>query len=129
MGIVLAAADAVLLGVGRRFDVLASQLDDGLYECEVLEEFSRILAKIGSTPATTMEGLCVKARAACWTLLGDLDASERCSTAERVGLSIMRDLIRLYRPSLEQPGALTKLVKEIEDNAAASSTRENGQEG
>jgi hypothetical protein len=64
-----------------------------------------------------MEGLFVKARARCWALLGDLDYSEQSPMTERMELSIVRDLIRLHNPSLERPGALKTLVKEIEEAA------------
>ena len=74
-----------------------------------------------ATPATTMEGLYVKARAGCWALLGDLDADEHASADQRMALSIMRDLIRLYQPSLERPGALKKLIEQTIENADAPS--------
>jgi hypothetical protein len=60
-----------------------------------------------------MAGLCVKARAACWALLGDLDPSNQPSTDKRMGLSIIRDLIRVHAPHLEQPGALKQLVADL----------------
>src|ERR1700730_8357632 len=53
-----------------------------------------------------MEGLRVKARAACWARLGDLDPASGSTTDERMALPIIRDLIRLFDPNLEQPGAL-----------------------
>jgi hypothetical protein len=34
-----------------------------------------------------------------------------------MALSMMRDLIRLHAPHLENPGALQRLVKEIEEGA------------
>jgi hypothetical protein len=70
-----------------------------------------------------MEGLCVKARAACWALLGDLNDPAGATTDERMALSIVRDLIRLYHPALEQPGASQQLVKDVE-NAARNSAGE-----
>jgi hypothetical protein len=50
----------------------------------------------------------------CWGLLGDLDAGQSNSN---IAVSIIRDLIRLHEPSLEQPGAIQRLVEEIEQNA------------
>jgi hypothetical protein len=54
----------------------------------------------------------VKARAACWALLGDLDPAGQSTTDKRMALSLVRDLIRLYDPGLERPGALEKLVSD-----------------
>jgi hypothetical protein len=83
-----------------------------------LKEFGRIVDEIVVTPATTIEGLCVKARVGCWGLLGDLDdPGEETPAGERITLSIMRDLIRLRHPDLERPGALAQLVREIEEPA------------
>jgi hypothetical protein len=67
-----------------------------------------------------MEGLFIKAKIGCWALLGDLEPSAQSSTYERMALSIVRDLMRSNRPDLERPGALTKLVQEIEQNAGSS---------
>ncbi|HEY6018893.1 MAG TPA: hypothetical protein VIY48_03090 [Candidatus Paceibacterota bacterium] len=112
------AADNVLFALGREFDTFTEKIDSGLnIPWEALNEFSRVEEQIVATPATTMEGLCVKARAACWALLGDLDSNEQSTTNERMALSIVRDLIRLYNPSLERPGALRRLVTEIEQEA------------
>jgi hypothetical protein len=114
------ATDPVLLALGRKFDALTEKLDSDLnMPWETLAEFSRVEAQIVATPATTIEGLCVKARAACWALLGDLDSNEQSTTDKRMAHSIVRDLIRLYDPSLERPGALKSLVCEIEQPAEA----------
>ena len=53
-----------------------------------------------------IKSLCVKARAACWALLGDLDPMDEPTTDKRMALSIVRDLIRLHDPDLEHAGAL-----------------------
>ncbi|MGB9041412.1 MAG: hypothetical protein WCC81_02945 [Pseudolabrys sp.] len=87
---------------------------------DTLYEFGRVNDAIVAARATTMEGLCVKARVACWARLGDLDAAEDGTAEDRVALSIIRYLIRLYHPHLEQPGALRKLVEDIEQNARRS---------
>ena len=120
----MAGPDAILAMLGRQFDTLAAKLDsDWHVPSETLEEFNRIEAKIIATRATTIEGLCVKARVTCWALLGDLDPNEQSTANERMALSIVRDLIRLCDPSLERPGALKRLVNEIEQ--AAEARRQN----
>ena len=84
---------------------------------DTLYEFGRVHDEVVAARATTMESLCVKARVACWARLGDLDAGEQCTAEDRVVLSMIRDLIRLYHPHLERPGALRKLVEDIDQNA------------
>lgn len=122
------SADLPLLTLGRDFDTLAAKLDHAIatgveFDDELPERLSQIEAEIARTHASTMEGLCVKARAACWALLGDLNDPAGATTDERMALSIVRDLIRLYHPALEQPGALQQLVKDVE-NAARNSAGE-----
>ena len=114
-------ADVVLVALGQRFDALAAQIDHSIdhgsdVAWQALEEAVLIHAEIVATPATTMEGLYVKARAGCWALFGDLDADENSSADHRIALSIMRDLIRLYQPSLERPGALKRLIEHTTEN-------------
>ena len=112
--------DIALLTLGHQFDALSAKLDDGLdIAWETLEEFSQVETQIIATPATTIEGLCVKARVTCWAQLGDLDPSEHSTANERMAFSIVRDLIRLCDPNLEHPGALKSLVREIEQTAEA----------
>jgi hypothetical protein len=91
--------------------------DDGL-----LEQLDRLVSEIATTQASTMQGFCVKARAACWALLGDLDEPGDATTDRRMALSIVRDLIRLYSPGLERPGALKQLAQDIESGAGNSVT-------
>jgi hypothetical protein len=115
-------ADIVLLALGQRFDALAAQIDHTIEHgldiaWATLEEFGRIDAAIVATSATTMDGLYVKARAACWALLGDFDSANQSASGARMAFSMMRDLIRLHAPHLENPGALQRLVKEIEEGA------------
>jgi hypothetical protein len=69
-----------LLALGERFDALAAQIDHAIEHglditWETLEQFGCINAAIVATPATTMQGLYVKARAGCWDLLGDFDSA------------------------------------------------------
>ena len=120
------AADLELTGLGRQFDAVAAKLDRAIehglnIDWSDLKEFGRIVDEIVVTPATTIEGLCVKARVRCWARLGDLDDHGEQSTDEdRMALSIVRDLIRLHHPDLERPGALKRLVEEIEETAVKS---------
>jgi hypothetical protein len=125
-----ASADAHLLTLGRAFDDAATQLDHAMangtdVDWQVLEQLGRLDAKIVGMAAFSMEGLFVKARAACWALLGDLDPAAQSTTDKRMALSMVRDLIRLYDPGLERPGALKKLVEDIESGAGNSVTRES----
>ena len=119
------AFDIGLIRLGRRFDAIAAQLDHAIEhgldtDWDTLYEFGCVHDEIVAARATTMEGLCVKARVACWARLGDLDAGEQCTAEDRVALSMIRDLIRIYHPHLERPGALRKLVEDIEQNARRS---------
>ena len=108
--------DAELISLGRQFDAIAAAIDDviegrGKLTNEI-EMLGSIETAITATPAKTMEGLCVKARAACWALLGDLELTEESTLDRRMGLSIVRDLIRLHAPKLEQQNALKGLAEQ-----------------
>jgi hypothetical protein len=112
-------ADADLINLGRQFDEAAAQIDYAISHAKViqdgvLERFSRIEAEILSWQSKIVEGRRVKAQAACWALLGDLDPSDQSTTDTRMVLSIVRDLIRLYDSHLENPGALKKLAAGVE---------------
>jgi hypothetical protein len=112
----IAGADPVLLELGRQFDAISAQIDHELHtEWETLNEFDRILQQILCTPATTLEGLLVKARAGCWVLLGDFESADESAAGAPMAFSIMRDLIRLGAPHLENPGALRRLIQQTED--------------
>ena len=112
----IVGADPVLLELGPQFDAISAQLDHELHtEWETLSEVDRILQQILCTPATTLEGLLVKARAGCWVLLGDFESADESAAGAPMAFSIMRDLIRLAAPHLENPGALKRLVEEIKD--------------
>jgi hypothetical protein len=92
--------------------------DDGLdVGWDTLYEFGRVLSEIVGTPAATIDGLCVKARVGCWGLLGDFDSADESAAGAQMAFSIMRDLIRLRHPNLERPGAVKRLVEEIEEGA------------
>lgn len=121
--------DAHLLALGRDFDVVVAKLDHAMANgadphWKLLKQLGRLDAEITATQASTMEGLCVKARAACWALLGDLDPAGQPTTDKRMALSIVRDLVRLYDPGRERPGAVKKLVETIENGASNSQPRE-----
>src|SRR5258707_346523 len=112
-------SDDKLLALGREFDAVASAIDAAIADASSPPAvMTTLLAKLGpldaaivETPARTIEGLWVKARAACWALLGDLDPTSGSTTDQRMAMSIIRDLVRLYDPSLEQPVALAKLAE------------------
>jgi hypothetical protein len=119
--------DAELIKLGRQFDEVTAQIDAAISDPttdiadEILDRLGRIEAKILNTQSLTVDGLRVKARATCWALLGDLDPTGEPTPDKRMSLSIVRDLIRLYDSNLECPGALKKLVAEIENGASRSS--------
>jgi hypothetical protein len=106
------SSDAELVALGRQFDKIVRDLEAGDWADD--ESFARlddVEKAILSTQATTEVGLCVKARAACWALLGDLDPTGEPTTDRRMALSIVRDLIRIHDPGLERPGAIRRLVE------------------
>ena len=110
--------DAKLIALGRTFDALATKIDQAIdhglnIAMDVLEQFGRVEAEIVVSPATTVEGLRVKARAACWALLGDLDPTDEATTDRKMAVSIVRDLIRLHDSGLERPGALKELLADL----------------
>jgi|SRR5215472_2647384 len=114
----IAGTDPVLLELGRQFDAISARLDHELHTgWKTLKEFDRIFQQIVHTPATTLEGLLVKARARCWALLGDFDSADESAAGAPMAFSIMRDLIRLGAPLLENPAALQRLLQQIEDGA------------
>jgi hypothetical protein len=124
------SADSRLLALGRDFDAAAGKLDHAIttgidFDNGLLEQLDRLDSEIVTTQASTMQGLSVKARAACWALLGDLDDPGDTTTDRRMSLSIVRDLIRLCDPGLERPGALKQLLQDIESSAGNSVTGES----
>jgi hypothetical protein len=115
--------DAELIGLGRQFEEITATLDREIAGADddlpALDRLAVVEPRILATPATTMEGMRVKARAACWALGGDLQPTG-LTTDVRIARSIVRDLIRLYDPQLEHPGAIAKLIAEIEAGAGQS---------
>ena len=114
------STDAELIELGSQLDEVAAQLDAAtpanVIGWDVLNRFGEIYDKILTTESLSVDGLRVKARLACWIRLGDFD-NDLTDGAE-LALSIVRDLIRLYDPQLERPGALTVLLQEIEQGAS-----------
>jgi hypothetical protein len=111
----LAQPDAELVALGHQFDELAAFLHyAGWGDDAAVTRFAAVERAILDCEAVTVEGLSVKARAACWARLGDLDPSIEPTTDKRMAISIIRDLIRVHAPHLERPGALKKLVPDIE---------------
>jgi hypothetical protein len=110
----LAQPDAHLLALSRQFELASTQLDDEMKPPSRIDLvlFGRVHDEIAETPATTMEGLCAKARAGCWTLLGDFESVDNSAAGARMAFSIMRDLIRIHAPHLERRGALKRLLVE-----------------
>ena len=121
--------DDILLVLGLEFEAVTAALDDATSgeqpdtECEQQAYFSSLTelqlrlrsleTAILGQDAKTIDGLRVKARAASWARLGDLDPTGETTMDQRMALSIVRDLIRLHEPALERPGALKKLVAEM----------------
>lgn len=111
-------ADARLIELGRQFQIIVQGLEDCAWSDDaLLDSLDAVENEILQLHATTMEGLFVKARAACSALLGDLDAPANSTTNARMSLSIIRDLVRLFDPALEKPGALRVLLDEIKSGA------------
>jgi hypothetical protein len=85
----------------------------------LLERLGHLEAAIVATPARTMEGFFVKARAASWALLGDLDPAGAKTIDQRMALSIIRDLIQLYDPRLESAPARSHNLPRVTDEPQA----------
>ncbi len=99
--------DAALLELGRRLDLAwaaehaaqstCSEEDEGDQEFEAfVDATGAIVGEIEALPATTLEGLRVKAVALHWCRGGDLPLSWGAETTdERLAESIVNDLLRL----------------------------------
>lgn len=80
--------DVQLLRFGYEFIEVAGKIDDAIngkseLTDELLDHLSSLDAKIIATPAITIDGLCVKAKAACWARLDDLDPANQPTTDKR----------------------------------------------
>jgi hypothetical protein len=94
--------DSELAALGRQSDLISAALDRAGGHDEamaLLDRIESLSSAIAATPATTLEGLRVKARATAWALLGDFegdfDPSDESSINSRVAASIVRDLLRM----------------------------------
>jgi hypothetical protein len=108
-------ADGTLMSLGQTFERLAREVDSAIAdECEMCEVTLRTLGEIAdtiaATPARTSAGLRVKARAACWALLGDLEGPAQGTIDQTMARSIVRDLIRNCDPQCEDAGAMKRLI-------------------
>jgi hypothetical protein len=95
-----------LIVLGREFDRITGSWADllqghGDTDTEIrkinqlLELLGPIETAIVATPARTIEGLCIKARAANWSREGKIDPLNELCTDERMAWSIVRDLMQL----------------------------------
>jgi hypothetical protein len=68
-----AKTDTELVALGNQFDALTRVFDSAdPWDDPAEAQFAKLESAILNTQAVTMEGLRVKARAACWVRLGDL---------------------------------------------------------
>jgi hypothetical protein len=113
------STDERLVTLGREYSELSAAIDRA-YDQETdfpevwIDRVSQLEAEIVTTPATTTVGMCAKARIVCSILHGNFDPieDEFAPTKVRMELSIVRDLIRLHDPGLDQSGALQPLVED-----------------
>lgn len=70
-----------LASLGQQFKEIVQALDNSNWgDSDALTRLAKVETAILSTQAATMEDLFVKARAACWALLGDLDPMNESTT-------------------------------------------------
>lgn len=103
----LQSPDATLIALGDKFNHLTATWDDlarrtnDTYEnvdiIGLIETIDPIEKAIVATPAKTIEGLLVKARAANWSREGRINPELEQSTDQKMAWSIVRDLIGLSR--------------------------------
>lgn len=111
----IASRDVDLMELAREFETLASTIDlavDNRAELTepMLHRLDALANSIDHAPATTLDGLRVKARVAAWALLGDLDAQQDSGLAQQMSRSIVRDLIRTFDRDRERPGSVARLI-------------------
>ena len=109
--------DVGLSALWSEFVQLAAKLNSDDSNFGDLDRLERLFDKICSTRADTIDGLCVKARVGCWSLMGDFDSASKSVPGAQIAFSIMQDLIRAYHPELERAGAVQKLLGEIEQDS------------
>ena len=91
-------ADAGLIALGRQLNSIPAALDRAGEHDEAMalvEKIDTLSAAIVATPAKTLQGLYVKARATAWALQGDFDPMEETSNNDRIAASLVRDLLEL----------------------------------
>jgi len=94
-------SDVNLIALGKRLDTTSAALDHAAGHDEaiaLLDKIESISAEIVATPAKTLQGLAVKARATAWALEHDcglLDPMKKSTINDRVAASIVRDLLNL----------------------------------
>lgn len=110
-------SDAELSELWPKFVELSAKLDSDHSKICDLDRFETLFEEICCTPANTIDGLCIKARVGCWTLMGDFDSAGKSTPEARIAFSIMQDLIRTYHSALERPGAVRRLLDDMEQNS------------
>lgn len=94
------SVDEDLIALGRQLDSIPAALDRASSHDETMRLLNRIdtlSAAIVKTPAKSLRGLHVKARATAWALedeCGRLDPTKQSSINDRVAASIVRDLLK-----------------------------------
>jgi hypothetical protein len=90
--------DSELLAMGRELFSIQAALDHAGEHAQaiaLLERIDLVTTAIADMPATTIQGLFIKALATSWSLIDDFDPKEGVSSDMRLVLSILYDLIRL----------------------------------
>jgi hypothetical protein len=90
--------DSELLAMGRELFSIQAALDHAGEHAQaiaLLERIDLVTTAIADMPATTNQGLFIKALATSWSLIDDFDPKEGVSSDMRLVLSILYDLIRL----------------------------------
>jgi hypothetical protein len=96
----MSSPDAELIALGRQFDSISPALDRASEHDEaiaLLDKMESVSSTIVATPAKTLQGLYVKARATVWAMLegDDFDPTKEDSMNDKIAASIVRDLLRL----------------------------------
>jgi hypothetical protein len=84
--------------LGRELNSIQTALDRaGEHDqaISLLEQIDVVTTAIADIPATTIQGLYIKALATSWSLLHDFDPKKEISIDSRLVVSILYDLIRL----------------------------------
>lgn len=93
--------DAGLIEIGREMEILRLKLDresDHDAAMNLLNSIDQLTKTIVLTPAQSLEGLYVKARATAWALENDcglLDPIKESNDNDRLAASIVRDLLNV----------------------------------